>query len=150
VAVALSLAPLASWGRGLTNALQQDTRVATEGRSMRRLRSGLIAFEFAGSLVLLVACGVMIRSVGKMMATDLGFSADSLTTSRIMLRARNYPNPAAYRLFHERFASRVPAVTGSTVTFSSWPPFVPPPTHLIEPDASGATASAGAIAAVEP
>ena len=37
-AIALSLVPLTSWGRGVTNALQQDARVATEGRPMRRLR----------------------------------------------------------------------------------------------------------------
>jgi predicted permease len=146
VAVALSLAPLRSWGRGLTHAMQQDGRVASGGPSMRRLRSGLIAFEIAGSLVLLVGCGLMIRSVVTMMATDLGFDADGLTSSRVMLRARNYPDPAAYRLFHERFARRLSAVTGSPVVFSSWPPFVAAPSHLIEPDAGDAGVSAGAIA----
>lgn len=145
VAVALSLAPLTSLGRGLTNALQQDGRVATEGRAMRRLRSGLIALEIAGSLVLLVGCGLMIRSVVNMMATDLGFNAEGLSRSRVMLRARNYPDAAAYRLFHERFASRVSEATGSTVVFSTWPLFVPPPTHLVQTDESDTGASAGAI-----
>ena len=144
-AIALSLVPLTSWGRGVTNALQQDARVATEGRPMRRLRSGLIAFEIAGSLVLLVGCGLMVRSVVKMMNTDLGFDPAGLNASRIMLRARNYPDPAAYRSFHERFAASVTTVTGSKVVFSSWPPFVPPPEHLIEPDAGEAGISGGAI-----
>jgi predicted permease len=146
VVVALSLAPLTAWGRGLTNILQQDGRGASDGRSMRRLRGGLIAFEIAGSLVLLIGCGLMIRSVVKLMATDLGFNADGLTRSRIMLRARHYPDAAAYRLFHERFARRVSDVTGSAVVFASWPPFVPPPTHLIEPDVGDAAVGAGAIA----
>jgi putative ABC transport system permease protein len=145
VAVALSLAPLTSWGRGLTNALQQDARVASEGQTMRRLRSGLIAFEIAGSLVLLVGCGLMIRSVVNMMSTDFGFNADGLSRSRIMLRARNYPDAAAYRLFHERFAGRVSTATGSQVVFSSWPLLVPPPTHLIQTDDRDAGANAGAI-----
>jgi hypothetical protein len=105
----------------------------------------LIAFEIAGSLVLLIGCGLMIRSAVNMMATDLGFDADGLVKSRIMLRARNYPDAAAYRLFHERFARRVSDATGSAVVFSSWPPFVPPPTHLIEP-AEGDAVSGGAIA----
>ena len=74
VAVALSLTPLTAWGRGLTNALRQDARVATEGRSMRRVRSALIAFEVAGSLVLLVGCGLMIRSVGRDDGRRLGSS----------------------------------------------------------------------------
>ena len=145
VAVALSLAPLTSWGRGLTNALQQDARVASEGRTIRHLRSGLIAFEIAGSLVLLVGCGLMIRSVVNMMSTDLGFNPDGLARSRIMLRARNYPDAAAYRLFHERFAGRVSDATGSPVVFSSWPMFVPPPTHLIQTDENDAGVNAGAI-----
>ena len=144
-AIALSLVPLTSWGRRVTNALQQDARVATEGRPMRRLRSGLIAFEIAGSLVLLVGCGLMVRSVVKMMNTDLGFDPAGLNASRIMLRARNYPDPAAYRSFHERFAASVTTETGSKVVFSSWPPFVPPPEHLIEPDAGEAGISGGAI-----
>jgi len=145
-AIALSLIPLTSWGRRVTNALQQDGRVATEGLAMRRLRSGLIAFEVAGSLVLLVGCGLMVRSVVKMMNTDLGFDPAGLNASRIMLRARNYPDPAAYRAFHERFAARVTTVTGSKVVFSSWPPFVPPPEHLIAADAGEASISAGTIA----
>jgi predicted permease len=146
VVAALSLAPLASGRRGLTTALQQDGRGATEGPSMRRVRSGLIAFEVAGSLVLLVGCGLMVRSVVKMMATDLGFDPDRLSVSRVMLKARNHSDGAAYRLFHDRFARRVSEETGSTVVFSSWPPFVSPPTHRIEPEAAGAGVGAGAIA----
>jgi putative ABC transport system permease protein len=144
VTLALSLAPLRSWGQGLTNALQQDARVSSEGRSIRHLRSGLIAFEIAGSLVLLIGCSLMIRSVVNMMSTDFGFNPDGLSRSRIMLRARNYPDAAAFRQFHERFAGRV-SERGSTVVFSSWPPFVPPPDHLIQPD-EGAGINAGAIA----
>jgi hypothetical protein len=87
----------------------------------------------------------MIRSVLNMVGTDLGFAAEGLARSRIMLRARNYPDAAAYRLFHERFAGRVSETTGSAVAFSSWPPFVPPPVHVIEPDAGNAV-PAGAIA----
>jgi hypothetical protein len=86
----------------------------------------------------------MIRSVVNMMSTDFGFNPDGLSRSRIMLRARNYPDAAAFRQFHERFAGRV-SERGSTVVFSSWPPFVPPPDHLIQPD-EGAGINAGAIA----
>jgi putative ABC transport system permease protein len=145
LAVSLSLLPLRSWRRGLPNALRQDGRVASDGPSMRRLRSGLIALEIAGSLVLLVGCGLMIRSVVTMVATDFGFDMDGLTKSRVMLRARNYPDAAAYRRFHEGFAARLSALTGSPVAFSSWGPFFAAPAHVIEPDV-GAAASAGALA----
>jgi len=151
-AVLLSLAPMSSWGRRLTNALgplgalSHDSRVASEGRPMRTLRAGLMAFEIAGALVLLVGCGLMVRSVVQMLSTDLGFEAGGLSASRIMLRARNYPDAAAFRRFHERFAGDLAATTGSPVAFSSWPPFVPPPEHLIESDAGSAPPTAGSIA----
>jgi putative ABC transport system permease protein len=63
-----------------------------------------------------------------------------------MLRAKNYSDPAAYRRFHERFAADLAVTTGSPVAFSSWPPFVPPPEHLIESEAGHATPTAGVIA----
>ena len=36
-------------------------------------------------------------------------------------------------------------MTGLKVVFSSWPPFVPPPEHLIEPDVGEAGISGGVI-----
>ena len=57
----------------LMNALQQQGRGASDGPAMRRIRHGLIVFEIAGSLVLLVGCGLMIRSVSQMIKIDLGF-----------------------------------------------------------------------------
>lgn len=146
VVAAVSLAPLTSARRGLINALQQDSRVASDSRTMRRLRSGLIGFEIAGSLVLLIGCGLMIQSVVKMAGTDLGFEPHGLNASRIMLRARHYADAAAYRQFHERFAQSVAETAGSPVVFSSWPPFVPPPTHRIEADTGRTSASGGALA----
>jgi predicted permease len=146
LAVALSLVPLTAWGRARTNTLQRDARVASEGRTVRRLQNGLIAFELAGSLVLLVGCGLMIRSITTMMQTDLGFQAEGLARSRIMLRARNYQDAAAYRSFHERFAREVTEAAGAPVVFSSWPPFVPPPVHVVETEAGRAAVSAGVIA----
>jgi predicted permease len=143
--VVITLGPLASWGRGLTNALHQDGRVASPGRTMRRVRNGLIAFEIAGSLVLLIGCGLMVRSLVKMTATDLGFDASGLVRSRVALRARNYADPAEYRSFHDRFKDRISQVTGSPVAFSTWPPFVPAPDRLVEADAA-ATAHAGTMA----
>jgi predicted permease len=151
-AVLLSLAPVApvapmsSWGRRLTNALSQDARVASESRPMRRVRTGLMVFEIAGALVLLVGCGLMVRSVVQMLSTDLGFEADGLRASRIMLRARNHAGPEGFRSFHERFAQNLGATAGSPVAFSSWPPFVPPPEHLMEADTADAPPLAGTIA----
>jgi putative ABC transport system permease protein len=84
--------------------------------------------------------------VVQMLSTDLGFEAEGLSASRVMLRARNYPDAAAFRRFHERFADGLAATTAAPVAFSSWPPFIAPPEHLIESDGNEAPPTAGAIA----
>ena len=145
LALSISLAPLVSWGRPLVDWLRQDARVASDGVWMQRLRRSLIALEVAGAVVLLVGCGVMIRSVVRMLQTDLGFEAGGLVTSRVMLRARNYPDPEAYRRFYERFVDRLGTASGSAVVFSTWPPFVFAPSVLVEADAAAAPVSAGGI-----
>ena len=148
VTIAISLAPLASslgsGGRALTEALRQSGRGVSGGHAMRRLRSGLIAFELAGSLVLLIACGLMVRSLIALTSTDLGFEADGLIRSRVVLRARNYSDPAMYVSFKARFERAVSEATGAPTAYSSWPPFVPPPDRLVEADGAG-TATAGTI-----
>lgn len=144
-AVLLSLAPMSSWGQRLTNAFR-DGRGATEGRPMRRLRDGLMVVELAGAVVLMVGCGLMVRSVVEMLSTDLGFETEGLSASRVTLQTRNYPDPPAFRRFHERFSQELAVATVAPVAFSSWPPFVPPPEHLIESDAGAAAPTAGVIA----
>ena len=88
--------PLTSWCRG-DDVLQQTRRVASEGLLMRRLRHGLIALESPARWRCWSACGLMVRSAVQIIHTDLGFDPARLNASRIMLRARNYPDPAAYR-----------------------------------------------------
>jgi predicted permease len=138
VALMLSLAPLLmARDRQLTDALRQDGRGTGAGPSMRRMRSALIAFELAGSLVLLAGCGLMIRSTVEMLHTDLGFRAAGLVRTRIVMRARQYPDRAAYRRIYGQLADRVSAVTGSPVVFTNWPPFTITPRLLIEKEAGG-------------
>ena len=146
IALAISFAPLVSWGRGLLAGLRQSGRSASDGLSMRRIRQSLIAFEVAGSLVLLVGCGLMVRSVGRMLDTDLGFEPGGLRTSRIMLRARNYPD-GSFRRFHDEFAARVSASTGARLVFSSWPPFALAPDVRVETEADQSVSLAEARSA---
>jgi predicted permease len=111
---------------------------------MRRIRQALVTAEVAGSLVLLVGCGLMIRSVSQMMRVDLGFNPIGLSRSRVMLKAGKYADGPAYSQFYEAFAARLATGTGSTITFSSWPPYVEAPSHRVESD--GGAAEAGTIA----
>ena len=147
IVILIALAPLMGWGRRLMHALRQDGRVATDAAPMRRVRHALIAFEVAGSLVLLIACGLMVRSVSEMMTTDIGFQPAGLSRSRVMLKARKYADAAAFTGFHEAFATRAAERTGSAVAFSSWPPFVEAPSQRIETDAGWAQGGSIAVSA---
>jgi predicted permease len=113
---------------------------------MRRLRSALVAFEVAGTLVLVVGGGLMIRSVVSMIRSDLGFHPERLIYARIVLRGADYPDAAGFFRFYGQFTDRVSDQAGSPVVFSSWPPFNEPPTESVEGDGRvGQGERAGAI-----
>lgn len=147
IALSLSLFPLLTpWQHRLSEALRRDGTVGPDGRSMRRLRVALITFEVAGTLVLLVGCGLFVRSAVTMVRTDLGFEAERLVRSRVVLRGADYADAQAFAGFYDRFAERVSGATQSAVVFTSWPPFIERSKQSVEVDGRvGQQASAGAI-----
>jgi predicted permease len=147
IALSLSFLPLlAPWQHQVVIALRQDGSTTTDGRSLRHLRSGLVAFEVAGALILLVSCGLLIRSVVGMIRTDLGFEPEGLVRGRVVLRGADYPDARAFFKFYEPFRQRLSTLTRSRVVFTNWPPFIDHPVQLVEVDErTGAAASAGAV-----
>jgi putative ABC transport system permease protein len=123
--------------RRLAEALRRDDRTSTEGASMRRVRAALIALEVAGSLVLLVSCGLMIRSVWGMVRTDLGLKTEGLVRARIVLPARNYADAAAFSRFYEQFTGRLSILANSPVVFTNWPPFSETPKQAVQTEGGG-------------
>jgi putative ABC transport system permease protein len=53
-----------------------EGRTSTEGRRRQLIRKGLAAAQIAGSVVMLVVCGLFIRSVQSLQSVDLGFDAN--------------------------------------------------------------------------
>ncbi|HYN08951.1 MAG TPA: ABC transporter permease [Vicinamibacterales bacterium] len=149
VALLLSFMPLlAPWQRRLGDALRRARNTSTDGLSMRRLRLSLIAFEVAGTLILLVGGGVMIRTVVSMVRTDLRFEPEGLIRARIVLRGTGNADPQAFFQFYDRFAERLTAATNAPVVFTNWPPFAELPKHSVEVDGRvGQGLSAGALGA---
>jgi putative ABC transport system permease protein len=147
IALALPLLPLLPpWQRRLADDLRRAGSTSTDGRSVRRLRSGLIAFEVAGTLILFIGCGLLLRSAAAMLRTDLGFDTDRLVRARIVLRAMDYPGPSGFFRFYEQFSDRLSAVTNAPIVFSNWPPFFDLPTQSIEADGrAGEGVKGGAI-----
>lgn len=147
VAVFLSLLPLIGLSRDPAGAAFRLEFGLPSGRQgARHLRSALITLQVAGTLVLLVSCGLFLRSALRMVQTDLGFEAQGLVRARIVLRSADYADAAAFGAFYRRFGDQLSRVTGAPLVFTDWPPFAEFPKHTVETiNPEGARTSAGAI-----
>ena len=94
----------------LANALRAGGRGATGGHGTL-LRKSVVMAEVALSFVLLIGCGLMIRSAIALQNVDPGFKAEGLLTLRLgNLRARSAEEAVAKRAnIHERL-SGIPGV----------------------------------------
>lgn len=146
IALSLSCLPLvARWQWTLGDVLRRDRATSTDGRSMRHMRSALVAFEVAGTLVLVVGGGLMIRSVVSMIRSDLGFQPERLVRARVVLRGSDYADPSAFFRFYEQFTDRLSDLNTPPV-FSTWPPFDELPMQSVEnADRAGQGVRAGGV-----
>lgn len=100
---------------GSSGAVSQGTR----GFALRNL---LIVGEIALALVLLTAGGLMLKSIARLQATEVGFNPDSLLAVRVALPAPQY-NPQRATQFLEQFVGRVAGHAGFTaVAYGSCAP----------------------------
>ncbi len=70
--------------------LKDGGRSNTGGRSLERFREMLVVAEVALSLVLLLAAGLLIRSFGHLVSTDLGLRTAGRLTLRVSLPDSRY------------------------------------------------------------
>jgi predicted permease len=88
--VFFGLAPALQVGRlDLNHALKQEGRASTASGERARTRRGLVITEFALSLVLMIAAGLLLRSFWDLLNVRLGFNPQSVITVRTRLP---YPN----------------------------------------------------------
>ena len=152
IAFSLAFFPLLlPWKRRLADTLRREGRSGTDGPAMHRLRSGLIVFEVAASLALLVGCGLMIRTVMNLIHTDLGVRGENLLRFRIALPERTYPENALFGRVYDQLTNALRAETNTPFAFSSSVPFFEAPKHPVEtevPERKGAAALRASVFAV--
>src|SRR5204863_5593519 len=85
----------------LNESLKEGGRGATAGVQGRRVRSALVVFEVALSLVLLIGAGLMIRSFMQLQRVDLGFNPDRLLTMNIQLSRSKYQGAQSAAFFRQ-------------------------------------------------
>jgi putative ABC transport system permease protein len=114
-AVAAALVPAVHVLRGDVNASVRAGagRGATAGRA-RALGRVLVAAEIALALALVTTAGVLVKSLLRLQATDLGVTRAPVLTFAVGLPPFVADGNAAVRRFHDEFLRRVRAVPGVT------------------------------------
>ena len=98
-------------GLGVGQVLGDEAR-GSSSRRLGRLTTALVVTEIAVSCGLLIASGLMIRSVVNLKNTDLGFNPDPVLSGRIELAAADYPTVEDRRVFLEALEERLSAEPG--------------------------------------
>jgi putative ABC transport system permease protein len=90
--------------------LKDDSRGASSFR-IGKISKALVVFEIALSCGLLVAAGLMIKSVTKLNTMDLGFNPEGVFTARFGF-PEVYKDTVAQMQFYEQLQQRVAAIPG--------------------------------------
>jgi putative ABC transport system permease protein len=93
----------------LTSALKTGTAGAGSPRS--RLRAGLLATQACLSLLLLVGAGLFVRSLWRVVHTDIGYDPSRLLVAEVDLDMVGYASPAQHA-FYDQALDRMRALPG--------------------------------------
>jgi putative ABC transport system permease protein len=103
--------------------LQEGSR-GTASRRTGRVRSGLIVAEVSLSLILLVGAGLLIRSLARMHAVDVGFNRANLLVVPLQLPETRYATSEQATAYFEDAVTRLRALPAvADVAASSSVPF---------------------------
>lgn len=108
--IVFGLAPAFQAARtDLNEVLKEGGRGGTEGVHRLRLRSLLVVSEFALALVLLIAAGLMIKSLQRLQDVKPGFDSANLLTMRLDLPTTKYAQFSQSQSFFEQLFDRLQA-----------------------------------------
>ena len=98
---------------------------ASTGGGRYRMRSALSTFQVATTFVLLIGAGLMIQSLARLRAVDIGFSSEGLLTMRTTLPAVKYGDPKRRQMFYDAVLEDVRTLPGvKSAAFASTLPFL--------------------------
>jgi predicted permease len=107
----------------MNDALKQGGRGGIGGAAAGT-RDALVILEVAAALVLMVGAGLMLQTVARLRAIDIGFRPDHLLTLRTTLPRTKYQEPVTRTSFYHRVLQGVRALPGvENAGYTSNPPF---------------------------
>ena len=96
----------------LVDALKDGIRRGSEATVKNRTRSLLVVFESAIAVMLLIAAGLLIRSLVALQNVDPGFDPNNVLTLRVDLPRQKYNTPEKASNFFEQLETRVAGLPG--------------------------------------
>jgi putative ABC transport system permease protein len=84
-----------------------------------RFERGLVSLEIALTTVILVACGLFVRSLSNLLSVDPGFQSGNLIAVHVSLSQGRYPTDGSRSEFYREALTRirsVPGVNGASAT----------------------------------
>jgi putative ABC transport system permease protein len=102
----------------VNQALRENSRGSTAGRSQHRLRHMLIIGEVAFAMVLLAAAGLFLRGLHRFINSDPGWQVDGLVTAQMSLRGEKYTTDkqrVAFLIELENRLSTLPGVQHAAI-----------------------------------
>jgi predicted permease len=106
--------------KGDVSGILNDEGRGSSGLRLGRISRLLVVAQLALSCGLLVAAGLMIRTIVNVARFDFGYNTSNVYTARLGLFAKDYPTPLAQRQFYDRVRQRVERLPGvRTVAYTS-------------------------------
>jgi len=96
----------------LTDTLKDGGRGGSDGHGRNRLRSFLVASEFALALILLIGAGLMVRSFFALQSIDPGFNPNRVLSMAVSVAGTQESEPHRRAIFYQQLVERVRALPG--------------------------------------
>ena len=96
----------------VNQALRENSRGSTAGRSQHRLRHMLIIGEVAFAMILLAAAGLFLRGLQRFINADPGWRVDGVVTAQMSLRGEKYSTDKQRVAFLTELENRLRTVPG--------------------------------------
>ena len=111
--VAFGLAPaMQASAVNLSDVLKEGGRGSSEGIRRNRLRSFLVASEFALALMLLIGAGLMIRSFFALQSVDPGFNPHNVLSMVVSVAGSKESESNRRTIFYRQLLEQVRAIPG--------------------------------------
>jgi len=104
----------------LQNVLRDESRGAAGSLGRSRLLRGSVVVQIALALVLLIGSGLMIRSLERLLESDIGFAPGEVVAAQVSLPESKYNNVPKQTAFYNAVLERLSAMPGVAAASVGW------------------------------